>query len=127
MLWRHTSIETVIGFVVGLALCVALAGCGGSTAQAHSTSGGVPAGPALKLTIEDFTYSPNPLKVAPGTVIAVTNKDDTAHTVTAYDGAFSTGNIGPTATITFVAPSIPATYRFRCTIHPKMVATLVVH
>jgi plastocyanin len=105
----------------GLIVCLGLTGCS-STAQSHVTTGN----PAVILSISNFIYSPNPLTVTPGAVIGVTNKDDTAHTVTAFDGAFSTGNIGPTRTVTFVAPTAPGTYQFRCTIHPKMLATLVV-
>jgi plastocyanin len=106
--------------VAGMALCVALAGCGSASPAK------VPAGPVVALNISNFVYSPNPLTVAPAAVISVTNKDDTAHTVTAYDSAFSTGAIAPRTTVTFVAPASPGTYRFFCVIHPKMIATLIV-
>jgi plastocyanin len=123
--FRRPPAFTAARLLAVTACLVTLSGCGGSTPEAR-TPAGAGTGPHVNLTIDNFLYSPNPLTVAPRTIVAVTNKDDTAHTVTAYGGAFSTGDIGPLTTVTFTVPQTPGSYQYRCTIHPKMVASLVV-
>ena len=54
-----------------------------------------------------------------GDTITVTNDDGTAHTLTADDGRFDTGNLagGAAKTITVAAPG---TYAYHCDIHNYM-------
>jgi len=85
---------------------------------------------AATLAIASFVYNPNPVSVAPGTVIAVTNQDNAKHTVTAGtrdepSDAFDL-KLDAAASGTFVAPSEPGSYPYICTIHPGMKATLEV-
>jgi plastocyanin len=64
--------------------------------------------------------------VAPGSTVSVTNKDTVTHTLTASDGQFNTGDIGPGQTKTFTAPSKAGTYSYICNIHQYMMGTIVV-
>ncbi|MFE1962224.1 cupredoxin family copper-binding protein [Streptomyces sp. NPDC059479] len=118
------------------AVCVtALVGC------SHSSGGGKPAGSTRpspgsaspsgggqdQVTIDNFAFMPAALTVAPGARITVTNKDDTAHTVTATAGkAFDTGTVDAGRTVTFTAPAKAGVYPYICTIHPFMKGTLTV-
>ncbi|MFK7917905.1 MAG: cupredoxin domain-containing protein [Ilumatobacter sp.] len=77
------------------------------------------------IEIEGFAFS-SLGAVAPGTEISVVNIDTAAHTLSASDGAFDTGNIAGEATSTVTAPSEPGTYDFVCNIHPSMTGTLTV-
>ena len=43
--------------------------------------------------IKDFAFSPTPLQVKAGAALTVANDDGTAHTLTANDGAFDTGDL----------------------------------
>lgn len=70
------------------------------------------------LRIQAFTYSPNPLVVAPGVTVSVRNLDGQTHTVTAEGGAFDTGDIAGGQTKTFTAPAVPGTYAYGCAYHP---------
>jgi hypothetical protein len=64
------------------------------------------------ILIEDFNY--------------VTNKDASAHTVTADSiGAFDTA-AQANSQVTFTAPTEPGAYPFHCTYHPNMHGQLVV-
>ncbi len=121
--------------LVGAAVCVlaiSLAACGSSTKSATSStassapasSGGATTGTTI--TIRNFAFAPSTLTVKPGATVTVHNADSAAHTVTANNKGFDTGDVSPGATKTFTAPSAPGTYPYICTIHPFMHGTLVV-
>lgn len=78
-----------------------------------------------QITIQGFAFSGD-LTVQPGQEITVTNNDAMAHTLTADDGAFDTGLIGPDESVTFTAPDEAGDYGFHCEPHPQMTNTLTV-
>ena len=78
------------------------------------------------ITIENFAFGPDPLRVSPGAEITVDNKDGVTHTVTSTTGAFDTGDIQSGQVGHFTAPSRAGTYPYRCNIHQFMTGTLVV-
>lgn len=84
----------------------------------------VPAAAGAQISVQDFAFSP--LTVSPGATVTVANFDEFAHTVTATDGAFDTGDIDGSGAVTFVAPSAAGDYAFICTIHPTMAGLLTV-
>ncbi|WP_079124921.1 cupredoxin domain-containing protein [Streptomyces lushanensis] len=80
-----------------------------------------------EVTIDDFAFMPETLTVAPGARITVTNKDNSAHTVTATSGrAFDSGTVDAGRTVTFTAPAKAGVYPYICTIHPFMKGVLTV-
>ena len=81
--------------------------------------------PDADITIANFAYG-DPITVAAGSSIAVINVDSVAHTLTARNGAFDTGNLSNDATGVFVVPSEPGHYEFFCTIHPSMSGEVIV-
>lgn len=97
---------------------------GSGQTPAQQTATGQVAEPAA-IQISGFAYG-DPLTVAPGTAIEVTNQDGPPHTVTADDGTFDTGNLGSGERGTITAPSAPGTYSFFCTIHPSMQGSITV-
>ncbi|MEV8626448.1 cupredoxin domain-containing protein [Streptomyces sp. NPDC051079] len=111
---------------------LALAGCsnGGGTAppsprQSPAATGASPV--TARIVIKDFAFSPTDLQVRPGTQVTVTNRDSAPHTVTATgDQAFDTGSLAGGATTTFAAPSVPGSYPYLCTVHPRMTGRLTV-
>ena len=103
-------------------LLVFTAACSSS---ASKTSGSGPATPDT-IVIKNFAFSPSNLTVAPGATVTVMNEDSTAHTVTATNQGFDTGNIGAGATKTFTAPSKAGSYGYICNIHQYMTGTLTV-
>jgi plastocyanin len=109
------------------------AGDGGAGAAGTSTTmaaddampaGGESAsGDAVK--IADFNFSPDTLNVKSGTKVTFTNEDGFAHTVTAKDKAFDSGNLdqGDTFEHTFAEAG---TFEYRCAIHNSMTGKVVV-
>ena len=53
------------------------------------------------------------------------NNDNAAHTVTAKDGSFGSGNMGSGSSYTYTFTT-PGTYRYYCAYHSWMVGTVVV-
>jgi plastocyanin len=77
------------------------------------------------VTIASFAFDPATVTVDVGDSVTWTNNDSTAHTATAGDGSFDTGNIaaGVSATVTF---DTAGTFAYVCSIHPQMTGSVVV-
>ena len=84
---------------------------GGAVSSTPAATTGA-SGTALAIT--SFVYSPSPLTVAAGAVIAVTNNDSAEHTVTSdTKSLFIADDIKQGKTVSFTAPKAAGTYRFR--------------
>jgi LPXTG-motif cell wall-anchored protein len=77
------------------------------------------------VTIADFAFAPNSVTVNVGDSVTWANEDDVAHTATADDGSFDTGNIenGQSRSVTF---DEAGTFAYFCKPHPNMRGTVVV-
>lgn len=103
-----------------LSLAVVAGACGGDSDTAGTATPAGPGGGGMTLTIKDFTFSPEPLKVPKGAVVKVTNEDDAAHTVTADDGrAFDTGSLGQ-GDSKEITLSEAGEFPYHCSIHDYM-------
>jgi alcohol dehydrogenase (cytochrome c) len=71
------------------------------------------------------SYDPMNAQVDPNSKVTFTNKDSVAHTATADDGSFDTGNIQPGASKSVTIKG-QGTISYHCTIHPWMKAKLTV-
>jgi plastocyanin len=78
-----------------------------------------------QILIKDFMFSPMSLTVKAGTTVTWANKDDEPHTVVSDTGLFRSGAVDTDETFTFKFAK-PGTYRFTCSIHPRMVGTIIV-
>jgi plastocyanin len=79
------------------------------------------------ITIQNFAYG-DPITVAPGATIKVTNQDVAAHDAVSDDGKFKTPLLKQGESATFTAPAEPGTYKYSCSVHANMtgIGTLVV-
>jgi len=77
------------------------------------------------VSIRNFTFSVATLSVSAGTQVTWTNNDATAHTVTADDGGFDSGNIAPGGSFSHTFTNM-GTVKYHCQIHPMMKASVVV-
>ena len=77
------------------------------------------------VVIQNFSFRPARLTVAPGTQLTVTNRDTTAHTMSAQNGAFDTGPIDGGKSVT-VKVNKAGTYAYICRIHNNMHGVVVV-
>jgi len=82
------------------------------------------ASPAV-IRIDNFSFTPPTLVVAPGTTVTWTNADDSPHSVREKDGKFKSAALDTNDTFsqTFTAPG---EYNYFCSIHPYMTAKIVV-
>jgi plastocyanin len=78
-----------------------------------------------KLTIKDFMFMPMALTIAPGDTVTWVNDDGEPHTVVSLDGAFRSQALDEKDRFTH-AFSQAGTFRYLCSIHPKMVGTITV-
>jgi plastocyanin len=113
-----------------LALVAAPACSGGDDDSAQGAASGETSSAGTSATgdavdIEDFQYEPSPARVKAGTAVTFTNKDGFAHTVTADDKSFDSGNLdeGDTFEHTF---DEPGTYEYFCAVHNSMTGSVVV-
>ena len=91
------------------------------------SAGAAHANTTVPVTIDNFTFRPATLTIAPGTSVTWTNRDDIPHTVTGaggqsplHSGALDTGD---TVSVTF---DRPGTYQYFCSLHPMMRGSVVV-
>jgi plastocyanin len=78
-----------------------------------------------KIVVKDFMFNPTPLTVKPGSTVTWTNMDDEPHTVVSDTGAFKSGGMDTNESFSYKFDK-PGTYHFTCSIHPRMVGTVVV-
>jgi plastocyanin len=77
------------------------------------------------IVVKDFMFKPTPLTVTAGTSVTWTNMDDEPHTVVSDTGLFKSGGIDTNDSFSYKFDK-PGTYHFTCSIHPRMVGTIVV-
>jgi plastocyanin len=79
----------------------------------------------VEIKIDNFTFAPTKLTVWKGTRITWTNRDDIPHTIVENDKLFKSHVLDTGENFTFT-PTQPGTYKYYCSIHPKMTAQLIV-
>jgi plastocyanin len=80
---------------------------------------------SVEVKIDNFSFAPTSLTVKAGTQITWTNRDDIPHTVVEDDKLFKSKVLDTDEKFTFT-PTKPGTYKYYCSIHPKMTAEVVV-
>ncbi len=93
------------------------------------TPGALAAGSPDAATIvvaRDFMFGPASLTVSAGSTVTWTNKDDEPHTVVSDTALFRSGALDTDESFSFRFDK-PGTYHYACSIHPRMVGTIVVH
>jgi plastocyanin len=103
--------------LAGAMLGTMLLGSGVTSAQAEDA----------KVNIDNFSFSPAQITVAPGTKVTWDNRDDIPHTVTdaAEPRAFKSPALDTGDAFSQVF-SAPGTYHYFCSLHPHMQGTVVV-
>ncbi len=79
--------------------------------------------PAVR--IDNFTYTPSTLVVAPGTTVTWTNDDDDVHTVVDKERKFKSAALDTNDTFTQTFTT-PGEYDYFCSLHPQMTGKIVV-
>ena len=91
----------------------------------HAMAAETAAASATSVEVKDFMFMPTTLTVGVGSKVTWVNKDDEPHTVVSDTGAFRSGAIDTDQSFSYKFDK-PGTYHFTCSIHPRMVGTVVV-
>lgn len=75
--------------------------------------------------IDNFTFSPAVVSVAPGTTVTWINGDDIPHTVVSPSGQFRSKTLDTEDRFTFTFQA-RGEYPYFCSLHPHMTGTVVV-
>jgi plastocyanin len=112
--------------ITALVFCGVMVACAVPEAlRAAETQAVVANAEAGVVKIDNFTFSPATLTVAPGTIVTWTNDDDIPHTVMAKDKGFRSKPLetGNQFSFTFATPG---EYAYFCSLHPHMVGKIIV-
>jgi plastocyanin len=95
------------------------------TAQTAPPSASASASASAVVDTKNFAYAPATLTIHPGQSVTFKNSDSTAHTVTAADKSFDSGNMEQGATWSHVFAKA-GTYAYVCAYHSYMTGTVIV-
>ena len=84
-------------------------------------------GPVQEIVIDNFTFSPATVTIAPGTRVVWINHDDVPHTATSTSKPkrFESGTLDTDDKFAHVFTE-PGTYNYFCAVHPKMTGQIIV-
>jgi plastocyanin len=94
-------------------------------AAARGVAAHPPQAATAEVKIDNFSFGPATLTVAPGTTVTWVNHDDIPHTVVSTESAFKSKVLDTDEKFSFTFTKA-GTYPYFCSIHPKMTATVVV-
>jgi plastocyanin len=77
------------------------------------------------IVMKNFDFAPMTTTVSAGTTVSWKNEDGEPHTVVSTDGLFRSAALDENDSFKFTFAK-PGTYKYVCSIHPKMVGTIVV-
>jgi len=80
---------------------------------------------ANSVVMKNFDFAPMSLTVKAGSTVTWKNTDGEPHTVTSVDGLFRSGALDTDETYSFTFAK-PGTYKYACSIHPRMIGTIIV-
>jgi len=92
---------------------------------ARNARAGAQESPAAQVKIDNFSFTPTTLTVAPGTTVTWTNSDDVPHTVVSDDKLFKSKVLDTDEKFSYTFTK-PGTYPYFCSVHPKMTGNIVV-
>jgi plastocyanin len=99
-------------------------GSDGATAAAPAAAApATPKGGTTTVAMAGLKFSPATLSVRKGTTVVFDNDDVAPHTVTSQDDTIDSGVLNPGKSFSLV---VTAGFKYRCTIHPSMTASVVV-
>jgi plastocyanin len=79
----------------------------------------------VKVSIDNFAFTPDTIQVKVGSTVTFTNHDDIPHSVVASDGSFHSKALDTDQSFTFTATKAGEMPYF-CGLHPHMKAKIVV-
>jgi plastocyanin len=90
-----------------------------------ASSAGVATEATINVSAKDFMFNPATVTVKAGTTVTWVNLDQEPHTVFSDAGLFRSSALDTQDSFSFKFDK-PGTYHYLCTIHPRMLGTVVV-
>ena len=88
-------------------------------------TGGVTGG-GNKIEIKDFAFNPQTITVKSGEKITWINRDEEPHTIVSVEKQFKKSSALDTDQEFTITAGAPGTYTYYCSVHPKMIGTIVI-
>jgi plastocyanin len=121
---RNSTRATIAAMaIVAAVLTAAVTGRTDTIAQSNPTPG--PTSAPIAVKIVDFAFSPQKVTIPVGASVTWTNRDDVAHTATASDSSFDSGNLANGQSWTHMFTKA-GKYAYICSYHPNMTGTIIV-
>ena len=102
------------------AACLGLPACG--QAQDNAVAG---ARPTVEVTIDNFTFVPAEITIAPGTTVRWVNHDDIPHTIVEAGKAFKSKVLDTDDSFSMTFAS-GGSFAYFCSLHPHMTGNVIV-
>jgi plastocyanin len=93
-----------------------------SGAQADAPA---PASATIRISVKEFMFAPMSLTVKAGATVTWTNLDEEPHSILSESGLFRSAALDTNDSFSYTFGT-PGTYRYLCTLHPRMRGTIVV-
>lgn len=93
--------------------------------RAVAPAGATEAAAGTIIMAKDFMFAPTSLTIKAGSTVTWTNHDEEPHTVVSDSGLFRSGALDTNQSFSFRFEK-PGTYKYLCSIHPRMVGTVIV-
>jgi plastocyanin len=113
----------ILGMTVIMAAALLLV-MGTRKVQAEGPGDPPPGG--IEVKIDNFSFGPMTMTVAAGTTVTWTNEDDVPHTVVSEDTKTFKSKALDTGEHFSYTFAKPGKYPYFCSVHPKMIAEIVV-
>ncbi len=113
---------SVLRIAAALLALAALAAMGGTQVRA---AGKDAAAAPTTVKIDNYSFTPQIITVPAGTKVTWTNGDDVPHTVAATDLSFTSKALDTDDQYSHTFDT-PGTYKYFCTLHPRMTGTVIV-
>jgi len=84
-----------------------------------------PAGKVVEVKVDNFSFSPQTITIAPGTTVIWTNRDDIPHTVVSDDKVFKSKVLDTDEKFSFTFDKA-GNFPYFCSVHPKMTGKVIV-
>lgn len=94
-----------------------------SPSPSENNNGNKSTGTAV--SIQNFAFVPDTLRVQTGATVTWTNADNVPHTATALDGSFDSGNIASKGTFKYTFGTA-GSFTYHCTIHSMMKSAVII-
>jgi plastocyanin len=96
------------------------------TAAIGFTQGGAAqAAQTISISAQNFMFSPATITVKAGATVTWVNHDEEPHTIFNDAGLFRSSALDTNESFSYTFDK-PGTYRYICTIHPRMTGTIIV-